>query len=203
MRRTTGAGLVVLLLALVWAGAQAASGRVAGRYAKRIHRKTPRARAAAARCAGVDVPPSRANAPAIDAAMLCLVNRERARYGLATLRASGTLHTIASGQARDMVKGRYFGDDSLAGKTPLQRVKAARFSSRPLTLGQNIGWGSGTMATPRAMVSSWMHSPGHRKITLNPAYRYVGAGVAPGVPRKARGLAVAGTYVLDFVGTAG
>jgi uncharacterized protein YkwD len=66
---------------------------------------------------------------------------------------------------------------------------------RRWSLGENIAWGSGAKASPKAIVSAWMASPPHRRNILTRKYRRIGIGVATGAP-------VAGvngaTYVTDF-----
>ena len=61
-------------------------------------------------------------------------------------------------------------------------------------LAENIGWGSGSFASPKAMVRSWMQSAGHRANILNPAVRDAGVGIAMGSPRGGDGV----TYTLDL-----
>ena len=158
--------------------------------------------AAAAPCAGAGSVPNGQNSPLIDAATLCLTNQVRAAHGLRPLRLNGALASIATGQARDMVRGNYFGDESLSGQTPYARVRA---SSYPLVRGpvrlltaQNIGWGTGPNATPTGIVEAWMASPPHRAIILTAAYRDVGVGVAPSVPAQFVNGLVGGTYAVEF-----
>lgn len=146
--------------------------------------------------------PNGQNSALIDAATLCLTNQIRAAHGLRPLHRNGALASIATGQARDMVDGNYFGDQSLTGQTPYARVRA---SSYPLVRGrvrlltaQNIGWGTGPNATPTGIVQAWMASPPHRAIILTAAYRDVGVGVAPSVPAQFAGDFVGGTYAVEF-----
>ena len=63
-------------------------------------------------------------------------------------------------------------------------------------LGENIGWGSGSLATPRSMVNAWMHSAPHRHNILDGRYRSVGVGVAFGAPVGGSGA----SYTTDFGG---
>jgi len=65
-------------------------------------------------------------------------------------------------------------------------------------VGENIAWGSGSLATPREIERGWMRSPRHRANILSQRFREIGAGVAAGTPERAGGA----TYTTDF-GTRG
>ncbi len=67
--------------------------------------------------------------------------------------------------------------------------------------GENLGWGTGPRATPRALVDAWLESSGHRRILLGSEYRELGIGVVGGVPKKDDSLPGA-TYTLN-VGVTG
>ena len=65
-------------------------------------------------------------------------------------------------------------------------------------VGENIAWGTLSLATPRAIVAAWMASPAHRANILDPRYRETGIGVSPHPPASlARGQAGA-IYTQDF-----
>jgi uncharacterized protein YkwD len=166
----------------------------------------PRARASAVPCAGANLAPDGHNAALIDAATLCLMNRQRATRGMRPLRFNDALARIASGQARDMVRGHYFADQSLSGQSPLARVMASSYVAHPTTVrlitAQNIGWGTGPNATPAGIVRAWMNSPPHRHIMLTAAYRDAGVGASPSVPSALGAGPLGGTYAVEF-GTRG
>ncbi len=161
------------------------------------------ARASTAACTDEHEAPTGHNSAAIDRATMCLMNRIRAGYGLRGLHLNRALGKIATGQARDMVRGDYFGDQSLSGKSPLSRILASSYSAHiarfRLLTAQNIGWGTGSNATPAGIVAAWMESPPHRQIILTGAYRDAGVGVAPAVPASfgVPGLG-GGTYTVEF-----
>jgi uncharacterized protein YkwD len=171
------------------AGAAGASAAVAGRASS-----TP--------CPGADDVPDGHNSAVVDSATLCLMNRIRSAYRMHPLRRNPALATIATGQARDMVRGNYFGDQSLSGQSPLARIMASSYTLAPshvrLLTAQNIGWGTGPNSTPTGIVSAWMHSPPHRAIILTGAYRDVGVGVAPAIPSELGSSWTAGTYAVEF-----
>jgi len=146
--------------------------------------------------------PASAAAPcATDSSMrastLCLINAERSARDLRPLRLDRRLSTAARRHSRDMVAKHYFAHDSRSG---------ARFSARiartgwmngrgAWNVGENLGWGSGTQATPRSIVAAWMNSAGHRHNILSAKFRVIGIGIALGTPV---GNAAGATYTTDF-----
>lgn len=128
---------------------------------------------------------------------LCLLNRERTKRGLHKVKLNGRLAKAAVGHAHDMVDHGYFAHTSPTGSTFLSRIKRTGYMrrARAWTAGENIAWGSGNLASPRAIMRAWMHSPPHRANILNGRFREVGFGIARGAP----GHGPAGaTYVNDF-----
>jgi len=129
-------------------------------------------------------------------ATLCLLNRVRSRRGLPPLRANPKLSRAARRHSRDMVRHRYFAHASRNGRSPFDRMRATHYVPRNASwlLGENIGWGSGALAEPIALVRAWMHSPPHRANILNRRFRDIGIGIALGAPVGGRGA----TYTTDF-----
>jgi uncharacterized protein YkwD len=203
----------ILALSLAFAGgvstpldASAAPGALAGRSASaaassRLSRSHPaRPPRPEAPCANAELQPTATDLALIDAATLCLINKVRTAHHLRSLRFSSPLQSVAVGQAQDMVIGDYFGDRSLSGRTPLQRILATPYPGRAwqLATAQNIGWATGPLATPAGIVEAWMHSPPHRKIILTPNFRDIGVGATPAAPSSlSQGLEGA-TYTIEF-----
>jgi uncharacterized protein YkwD len=131
----------------------------------------------------------------VRAATLCLVNAERARYGLAPLVDNALLDLAAQRHADDMTATGYFSHNSADGRSFDQRIQAVGYAGG--SLAENIAWGGGSLGTPRRVVSGWMNSAGHRANILNGAMRDSGVGVAPGTPEGGGG---GGTYVHDLGG---
>jgi uncharacterized protein YkwD len=159
------------------------------------------ARSAAAGCPGANLAPNGYNSAAVDSATLCLTNQLRVARGMHPLRLNRALAAVASGQASDMVRGDYFGDQSLSGQTPLSRIMRTGYplhATAPLMTAQNIGWGTGPNATPAGIVRAWMLSPPHRAIMLTRGYRDVGVGVAAAVPSALGAGWPGGTYAVEF-----
>src|SRR5947207_4887744 len=119
-----------------------------------------RARAASERCTSADAMPGQVAADDLRQATLCLMNAERTARGLGRLQSEPLLGHVASSYARQMVRGQFFDHTSPGGSTMLARIKATSYL-RDVTswsVGENLAWGSGTLATPRAMVHAWMQS---------------------------------------------
>jgi uncharacterized protein YkwD len=136
-------------------------------------------------CVDADLTPDAADLSRVRAAILCLVNRERAARGERPLRANGHLERAAQGYSREMSLGGYFSHIGRRGATPLSRVRAGGYISSTRAgyeLGENIGWGTLWKATPRAIVAAWMASAGHRENILDPRYRDTAVGVSPQPP---------------------
>ncbi len=160
----------------------------------------PSGASAAMPCANADAIPGNVGEPLVRTATLCLLNQERTSRGLKPLKASTPLLTVARRYSEQMVRQRFFAHVSPSGSTLVQRVrKSTRYlrGARSWALGENIAWGSGTLATPANTVRAWMRSPGHRKNILTPRFRHIGIGVTGGAPRPTNGLPAA-TYTTDF-----
>jgi len=147
-------------------------------------------------CSASHVTVRAATVPRARDATLCLLNRVRARYGLPPLRLNPKLSRAARRHSRDMVRHRYFSHSSRNGRSPFDRMRATHYVPRNASwwLGENIGWGSGSLAEPAAMVRAWMHSPPHRANILSRHFRDIGIGIAVGAPVGGGGA----TYTTDF-----
>jgi uncharacterized protein YkwD len=151
-------------------------------------------------CGGAYLQPTRANLSQVTAATRCLIEREREARRVPLLHSNGSLQRVATSQAKEMVIGDYFGDNSMSGTTPIQRIEVSAYASRTrhLLVAQNIGWGTGGLATPAAMVHGWMLSPPHRRIMLTGSYRDIGVGIAPSAPPRLRDGLPGATYTVEF-----
>jgi uncharacterized protein YkwD len=153
---------------------------------------------ASAACAGAGSSPAKLGEAGARHATLCLLNHQRAAHRLRPLRADRRLAKAALGHSKDMVAHRYFAHESRSGAPFTRRIVATGWtrSRRSYVLGENIGWGSGSLATPRSMVRAWMHSAPHRANILDGRFRMIGVGVALGSPAGGGGA----TYSTDFGG---
>lgn len=152
-------------------------------------------------CVDADLTPTPEDLDRVRAATLCLVNRERTGQGESPLVLNADLAQAAQAHSDDMAQSDYFDHVSPSGGTPLSRMRAAGyiFSSRVgYEVGENIGWGTLWLATPRAMVAAWMASPEHRANILDGHYRDTAIGVAPQAPASLAHGQAGAIYTQDF-----
>jgi uncharacterized protein YkwD len=103
-------------------------------------------------------------------------NRQRARRGIARLRADRALTRAARMHARAMLEEGFFDLVDPHGRGPAERV-AQVTRRRWAIIGENIALGYPSVA--RAC-SGWMASAGHRTNILRRGYTRIGAGYARG-----------------------
>ena len=154
--------------------------------------------AAHAGCAGRDSKPAELGGPGTRTTTLCVLNAKRRAHGLRPLRRSAKLARAAQRHSRDMVAHSYFGHDSRSGAGFSARIaRTGWMDGRDRwVVGENLAWGRRKRSTPRAIVASWMASPGHRANILKRRFRVVGVGVADGIPGA--GGRSGATYTTDF-----
>jgi len=113
--------------------------------------------------------------PELEAAMLALVNAERAKGGnLRALVADPETLEVSRTHSRDMFARSYFAHISPEGRSPFDRLRAAKVGYR--AAGENLA-----LARTLDMAhQGLMNSPGHRANILNPAFGRVGIGIVDG-----------------------
>jgi uncharacterized protein YkwD len=153
-----------------------------------------------ASCAGTRLVPTRANSARAAAATFCLINVQRTRHGLVALRQNADLARSSTRHSEDMVSGDYFDHVSPGGETPLARIKASTYLTRrsAYMVGENIALGTMQLATPAAIVASWMGSAPHRANILNPDFRDSGIGIVAQAPGRYSGGQQGATYTQQF-----
>jgi uncharacterized protein YkwD len=149
-------------------------------------------------CPSASAMPAQAGHDPLVEATLCLLNDQRDRRGLPPLRANDRLSDAAQRHARDMARRNYFSHDSRSGASFIDRIRRTGYldGARSWIAAENIAWGTGRFATPKAIVKSWMDSPGHRANILSSSLREIGIGVAEDPPIADAG--PGGTYATDF-----
>jgi uncharacterized protein YkwD len=121
-------------------------------------------------CVGADSPATSAPLSEMRAAVVCLVNQQRALHGLPGLKASARLNRSAQSWNDWMVgSGQFTHGNNFAG-----RISAVGYNWQ--TAGENIATG---FATPRSAVQAWMASPDHCRNILDPNFRDIGTGLSP------------------------
>ena len=116
---------------------------------------------------------------------------------LGPLVENAALSSASTGYSQRMVAQGFFAHESPDGGTLVDRLTAAGYlgDDDAWVVGENIGWGQASLATPRSMVDAWMNSPGHRENLLSADYSEVGLGLALGTPADQTWGA---TYTTDF-----
>ncbi|MFJ2707379.1 CAP domain-containing protein [Streptomyces sp. NPDC087428] len=119
--------------------------------------------------------PRRTTAPPADtsaqAAVLSLVNQERAKVGCSPVTASSSLASLAQNFSDDMAARGFFDHTDPDGNTPWDRAAKAGVDGLG---GENIARGQ---ANAQAVMDAWMNSEGHRANILNCDYKTLGVGV--------------------------
>ena len=153
-------------------------------------------------CGSVNVRPEQTGTAAAGNATICLLNRERTSRGLPPLRENAVLDQTSVEHSSEMVRLNYFEHTSPDGRSVGDRLRAAGYQ-RGINAsgGENIAYGVGSKATPRAIVRAWMNSPPHRADILRQAFTEIGIGVAVGAPEvNADEQNASATYTTDFGG---
>lgn len=103
-------------------------------------------------------------------AFMDLINAYRRTNGAGPLSLSLRLTVASEGHSRDMASRTYFSHESLDGRTPWERMRAAgyRFSA---PMGENLAVGFNSADT---VFEGWKASPGHNRNMLDPDFVTVG-----------------------------
>lgn len=149
-------------------------------------------------CPEVDIAPESGNLGQIEAATLCLLNGVRADEGLQPVQLNSSLARAAAAHAADMVANSYFAHEGRDGSEIKDRIGATGYlpTNATWTIGENLAWGTGALATPKATMNAWMNSKGHRDNILAADYRDIGFGIVIGNPKAADGAGA--TYATAF-----
>jgi uncharacterized protein YkwD len=152
-------------------------------------------------CENTALTPEPGNLPLVRAAVLCLINRERAQNGESPLTLNAQLEQAAEGHSHELISANYFAHVSPSGKTPVDRIRETGYIPGPgagYVIGENLAWGTYGLATPAAIVSAWIASPGHLANILESQYTETGIGVVPQVPASLSNGAPGTTYAQEF-----
>jgi uncharacterized protein YkwD len=127
---------------------------------------------------------------AMESSIACLINEERAASGAPPVEPNTALRQAALSHSEEMVQLGYFEHTSPAGVTFAERIQETGYTqgARYWELGENLVWGTGSLSTPQALVTSWMNSPPHRENLLHPRFREIGIAAVVGTPEDSRDL---------------
>lgn len=124
------------------------------------------------------------------------INEARHQHHLRPVFLSSGLRDAAQRHSRDMVRRNYFAHTSPTGVTLADRIRASAFKTRGAwSAGENLAWGSGSIASPRSVIRMWLRSSSHRAILLSSKWRFVGIGRATG---RFQGRSNAAVWTADF-----
>ncbi len=112
--------------------------------------------------------------PDLEAAMLVMINKERAKQNLNPLKADSELTIVARLHSVDMFKRGYFSHYTPEGKDPFDRIKKAGISF--MSAGENLALSPDLKIAHNGL----MESPGHKANILHTSYGRVGIGILDG-----------------------
>jgi uncharacterized protein YkwD len=131
--------------------------------------------------------PQASNLPLIRASVLCLINTERAEHGREPVQSNTNLEQAAESHGKEMLALDYFAHIAPSGLTPVERISETGYLPNPevgYVLGENLAWGTLSLATPEAIVNAWIASPEHLANILEGRYRETGIDVQPQAPES-------------------
>lgn len=135
---------------------------------------------------------------AVEGELLELINKARTSRGLHRVDIQGALDRAAIAHSRQMISKDYFSHDSAGGTSLGVRLRRAGYGRSGYTswsVGEVLGWGTGTAGTAQAIMKAWMNSTGHRRTILRRRWRDVGIGCAQGTFKGTSGVLM---YTVDF-----
>jgi uncharacterized protein YkwD len=168
LRRTSVALPALFITTLTFAISATAS---AGTSSRAMHHGRHHARAHSVQrtCENADIQATDASRQAMRAAVVCLINQQRATHHLPALHVAQDLNRSAQGWTNHMVdSGQFTHGVNFAG-----RMSAAGYTWS--SAGENIATG---FQTPWEVVKAWMASPDHCTNILDPTYSDVGTGLS-------------------------
>lgn len=108
---------------------------------------------------------------AIEEQVVSLVNKERAKEGLAPLKRDWELARVAKYKSQDMFDKKYFSHTSPTYGSPFEMMKNFGISYK--SAGENIAKGQ---TSAKQVMEGWMNSPGHRANIMDAKFTHIGVG---------------------------
>jgi uncharacterized protein YkwD len=125
--------------------------------------------------------------------MLCMTNYARGINGLAPLSLSRPLGRAAEQKSTDILACDEFSHEA-CGREFTYWIERFGYAKGCWSAAENIGYGTGSLGSVRAVFSAWMNSPGHRANILG-EFREIGIGRRVGSLEGASGAMV---WTQDF-----
>lgn len=117
------------------------------------------------------IPGADAETAAYEKEVVRLVNEIRLENGLGVLEEDWELSRVARYKSQDMHDNRYFSHTSPVYGSPFEMMRNFGLTYR--SAAENIAKGQ---TSPKAVVTAWMNSSGHRANILNASYTKIGVG---------------------------
>ena len=127
-------------------------------------------------------------------AMLCLVNWTRQHVGLRQLRWSRLLGHAAGSKADIIASCGDFSHHPCGTRWPASATRQTRYD----VWGENLYYGTKTIASPREVLLAWLESPEHRAVLFGRGWRDLGVTVRPA--RTLGGNSCVSIWVLEVAG---
>lgn len=108
-----------------------------------------------------------------ESALLRAVNVARVAHDLRPLALDRKLTRVAGAYSSSLLRRDVFTHGAFAQRMRRSGAHGPRFA-------ENLAWGTGRLASAKAVVRSWLRSPGHRANLLRPGFRRIGLGAATG-----------------------
>ncbi|MFF2857619.1 MULTISPECIES: CAP domain-containing protein [unclassified Peribacillus] len=118
---------------------------------------------------------NREESQSVEQQVLSLVNEERLKRGLPSLKMDTSISHVAILKSEDMRDSNYFNHTSPRYGSPFEMMKSFGISYK--YAGENIAAGQ---PSADAVMKSWMNSPGHKANILNKNYTHIGIGHVTG-----------------------
>ncbi|MFE4144934.1 CAP domain-containing protein [Peribacillus sp. YIM B13472] len=118
---------------------------------------------------------NREESQSVEQQVLNLVNEERSKSGLPSLKMDTAISNVAILKSEDMRDSNYFNHTSPSYGSPFEMMKSFGISYK--YAGENIAAGQ---PSADAVMKSWMNSPGHKANILNKNYTHIGIGHVTG-----------------------
>jgi uncharacterized protein YkwD len=138
-------------------------------------------------CQNTQLMPEASNLSLVRESVLCLINTERAQHGKEPLQPNAHLEAAAESHSKEMLALDYFAHVAPSGLTPVERITQTGYlpsSEVGYVLGENLAWGTLSLATPEAIVKAWIASPEHLANILEGKYRDTGIDIEPSAPES-------------------
>jgi uncharacterized protein YkwD len=139
-------------------------------------------------CSTPDTPSAQMELPAFDAAVVNLINQQRAAAGLKPLRPNPLLHDAAWIYTTSMLSGQFFThhgsvDGVNNGSTVIGRLRFLGYipPGKRWIVGEDLREARLPTDTPSCVVQAWMESPEHRERILNRKFEEIGVDAERGI----------------------